>query len=271
MRSTYITFTLLAVFTAYSCNMGEESRAPQTDIVQEQTITDKLQDPDAGRKIVKEGKITFETDDIRDTKEFVTSVADRLGGYIAGDNLYDRRNRVTQQLTIRVPAGNFDQLLAEIVQRAGEADSKNITVHDITEEYIDIEARIEVKKDIERRYRELLERAVTIEDILNIEKEIGALRAEIESVEGRLRYLKDQVSFSTLTVEYYEKKSFASGYPARIAQAIKQGWDLLLMLIIGLIHLWPLFIIILIVAVVRRRHIRAKQTDYSGQPEQHKK
>lgn len=191
------------------------------------------------RKLIKQGDIAFETADVMGTRSFITSTVTTLGGYISGDNIYDSGERISHRMTVRVPADQFDQLLLEISAREEKLDNKNIEVLDVTEDYIDVEARIKTKKELENRYLGLLAQAKTVEEVLSIEKEIGTLRTEIESFEGRLRYLKDRIGFSTLTVEFYERTASSFGFSSRFIQAMGRGMDILLWVIIALVHLWP--------------------------------
>ncbi|MDR2691715.1 MAG: DUF4349 domain-containing protein [Dysgonamonadaceae bacterium] len=115
----------------------------------------------------------------------------------------------------------FELLLDRIAQNAKKLDSKNITVSDLTEEFIDIEARIKTKKELENRYKELLKQANKVEEIVAIEKEIGNLRTDIESIEGRLKYLKDKVSYSTLNVVFYERTSSPFGFNSKFDMQFK--------------------------------------------------
>jgi hypothetical protein len=135
-------------------------------------------------------------------------------------------------------------LLTKISESARKLDSKNIEVLDVTEEYIDVEARIKTKKELENRYKEILKQANTVNDILSIEREIGTLRTDIESAEGRLKYLNDRISLSTLTVEYYEYTSSSFGFLSRFGNALSTGWDWLLKFIIGITHLWPFILLV---------------------------
>jgi len=211
------------------------------------------------RKIIKQGDIRFQTADIHKTKSLVTQTVQELSGYIAKDNVYSYSDRIEHRLTIRVPADKFDLLLTSISESVEKLDSKNIDVLDVTEEYIDIEARIKTKKDLQNRYIELLKQATKVDEILNIEKEIGNLQTEIESVEGRMKYLKDKISFSTLTVSYYQETTSAFGFFSELVDAIKNGWTAFLWLVVGLSHLW-VFIIVAIVTIYFIRRWRKKRT-----------
>jgi len=206
------------------------------------------------RKIVKKGKIIFETADVNETKSLITQTVQKLNGYISDDNVAGYSKRIEHRLTIRVPADKFDLLLNTISESVNKLDDKKIEVLDVTEEYVDIETRTKTKKELQNRYVALLERATTVEDILRIEKEIGGLQTEIESVEGRMRYLKDRIAFSTLTVAYYQEIDTPAspfGFFPKFAEGIKNGWDGFLWFIIGLSHLWVFILLVVMLYFVR--------------------
>ena len=144
--------------------------------------------------------------------------------------------------------------LTELLGGIKRIDNKNITIEDVTEEFIDITARLNVKKAAENRYLQLLTQAKTIKDILEIENQIQALRSEIESIEGRLKYLENSVHYSSLTVRMYEEDTSAVvlTYPSfveKIFEALRGSIEILESLFIGLIYLWP-FVILAVLGVV---------------------
>ena len=131
------------------------------------------------RKVIKQGEISFETSDAAATRETITKTVTALNAYIADDNIYNYGNRTEYRITIRVPADKFEQLLEGISKSAQKLESKNINALDVTSEYIDVEARIKTKKELDTRYKELLKQANKVEEILTIESEIGTLRSDI--------------------------------------------------------------------------------------------
>ncbi len=213
------------------------------------------------RKLIKDGHISFETSNIKETKNFVTDAAKDADGYISNENNYKEDDRITQSVVIRVPSDKFDQLLATISGHADRLESRSIDVQDVTEEYMDVQTRIRTKKELENRYREILTQAKTVDEILKIEKEIGFLRTEIESMEGRLKYLNDRIAFSTLTVEFYQPITSAFGFGSKFSQALARGWDLLLLFIIGLTHLWPFAILVIIGIYIYRLRRKKKKKE----------
>lgn len=265
MKKILVSILILPVFVLWSCGSREiNNRMVEASLadtqVNQPSPPEKVASDD--RKIIREGDITFESADIKETRSVILNVTKELNGYISKESSYDYPDRTEQSLIIRVPADKFEILLARISETAKKIDSKNINTLDVTEEYIDAEARLKTKKELEERYRELLKQANKVEEVLSVEREIGTLRGEIESVEGRLRYLKDKVAFSTLTVTCYQKGKTGFGFSSKIGGALKSGWKGLLWFLIGLTAIWPFIILIgigLCTAVIITRRRRAKK------------
>lgn len=252
----------MLLLTIYSCGRMQEYKGASSDILEKdktstQRSTDKAEPVD--RKIIKEGEIRFETSDINETKSLIDKTAKELGGYISKDDANDYSDRHEHRLIIRVPSDKFDLLLQRISENAKKIDSKNINVLDVTAEYIDIDARIKTKKELRDRYKEILKKASKVDEILSIEKEIGQLETDIESVEGQMKYLKDRISYSTLTATYYEKTSVLFGFPSIFVESFRRGWDFFLWFIIGVTNLWTfIFAGIVIYLIVKYRKKRKK-------------
>lgn len=263
MNLKIIFSTLITVLALCSCNTSADNkeRVSAVYLMDNETVnqpnTDKIE-PLTERKIIKTGEISFETSDLNETESLITSTVAEMGGYVSDDNVYSDESRITHRMTLRVPADKFDQLLNKISESAKKLDRKTISANDVTEEFIDTEARIKTKKELENRYKELLTKAKNVEDLLSIEKEMGTLRTEIESMEGRLRYLKDQVSLSSLTIEFYQITTSSFGFFSKLGRAFLTGWNWLQAFIIGLIHLWPFILLIgggvfIILRIARKR------------------
>jgi hypothetical protein len=148
-------------------------------------------------------------------------------------------------------------LVEDITRVAFKVDNKNITLNDVTEEFIDVEARLKTNKEVERRYLEILDKATTVQDILLVEQQLKIIREEIEAKEGRLKYLQSQVSLSTLNLEIHQDLASKPGFKffSKLADAIKGGWKGLLNLVVGLIYIWPIVLVCVIIIfwLIRRR------------------
>ena len=148
---------------------------------------------------------------------------------------------------------NFEKFITILEKGSEKILYKNISARDVTEEFIDIEARLKNKKDVEKRYSELLSRAKTIKDILEIEEKLRVIREEIESVEGRLNYLKSQVSYSTIDLMITQKLDFKyqpskeKNFFQLLIKSLDKGWKVFLQFTLFVFKLWPFIILILIV------------------------
>ncbi|MFI5171152.1 MAG: DUF4349 domain-containing protein [Chitinophagales bacterium] len=200
------------------------------------------------RKIIKEGEIAFQTKDVNATETYIKSAITEFSGYIAEELIKSENGMEKNIITIKVPAVAFDLLLNAIAGNAGKLDRKNISTLDVTEEYIDAEARIKSKLKLEERYFELLKQAKTMDEILKMEAQISAVRNEIESAQGRVNYINNRSAYSSLKVIYYEPTKVIAvepvpGYGSKLRNAMSTGWNFILNLSIGLATIWPLLLI----------------------------
>ena len=269
MKRVMTILTALAVLTISSCGRAmQEDSAMSVDLAMEnsefQTDEKKSENVEIDvRKIIKQGEIRFETADVNVTRQFILRTLQELNGYISKENAYDYSNRLEHRLIIRIPADKFDMLLKNISDSVDKLDGKNVDVLDVTEEYIDVEARLKTKKELQAKFVELLKQATRVDEILNIQKEIGNLQTEIETVEGRMRYLKDRIAFSTLTVVYYQKTIPKFGFSSKFVDGIQNGWSVFLWFIIGLTYLW-VFILVAVVATYSIRLWKKKRKNIAS-------
>ncbi len=191
------------------------------------------------RKLIKNGSLSFETDSLETTRRKIFAAVKANGGYTSDDQISLTGDRINHTLEIRVPADRFDALVTAITTGVRHFDFKQITVNDVTEEFIDISARMKAKKEMEARYLDLLKQAKTVSNMLEIERELGNIRAEIESIEGRLRYINDQVAWSTLSVTFYENTTAQTAFGKHFREGFHNGWKNLVWFFIGLVNLWP--------------------------------
>lgn len=199
------------------------------------------------RKIIRNGNISFETSDCRKTKSAIDAICKELNAYVSTESQDNLSSRLQYNQTIRVSADKFDLLIQKIEAEASRVEGKNVNTEDVTEEFIDVEARLQTKKDLEARYREILKQAKTVDEIITIERQIAGVRSDIESMEGRLTYLSSQVAYSTLTVSFYETIGTDFGFGSKVGGAFGTGWDYFLSFLIGLVNVWPFLILMALV------------------------
>ena len=191
------------------------------------------------QKLIKEGIVEFETSDVEKTKAQIMAASSASNAYISSDKQNNVADKVSYTLIVRIPASKFDSFLKSATKDVRYFDHKQIDVKDVTAEYFDVETRLKTKKEIELRYRELLKKAGTIKDILSIETELGTIRTEIESAEGQLKLLADQVQYSTLRIEFYKITSTPAVFTYQLSSAFSKGWENLLTMLILAVDIWP--------------------------------
>ena len=195
-------------------------------------------------KLIKTGTLEFQISDLGNTYQRIRNAAQINAGFLSNESTTNDYDRIVQHLTIRVPSRNFDKLVDAVSKGVEHFDTKTIEAVDVTEEFVDAEARLKTKKQVELRYQDLLKRANKISEILEIEQQIGELRAEIESIEGRLRYLNNRVDYSTLDISFYKKTpEYRAVEENRFGRAFRNGWDGMVSLMIGLTSIWPFLLI----------------------------
>lgn len=205
------------------------------------------------KKIIKDGSITIKTNDITGSKKTIDDLHKKHNGYYEAEKLFNDDQSIEYRLKIRVPAQTFDQLISDLESGKDEIVNKNVTARDVTEEFVDTESRLLVKREYLTRYKVLLSKASTVKDILAIEEEIRKLQEEMDHSEGRLKYLNDQVTFSTLEIVLIQEKPFIyktkqqGPFGERLKRALNGGWKLSVSLFLFFISLWPLAIVTVVV------------------------
>jgi len=230
--------------------------------LQEEIVEKRSNSVVQDQKIIKTANLRFETKDVTATHQNIISLVKKYNGLVQNDNSGKSYNKEYIRMTVRVPSEKFEDVLLGVSEGVGYFDQKEITQKDVTEEFVDIHARLSAKRKLENRYLELLQKAKNVKEMLEIERELSKIREEIEAKEGRLNYLQDKVSLSTFYIEFYktsEIKGLPVTYGQKILNALKSGWNGVSAFFIGLITMWPFIIFIGIIIYFIRRYIKRKR------------
>lgn len=213
------------------------------------------------RKLIKTGNVAFVTKDTDATRRQIYKLTAQYGGYVSGDDQSGIGDSRTNSVHVRIPSDKFDVFLMDVLEGSESVDSKNVHIEDVTEEYIDVEARVKAKKALEDRYLALLQQAKTVKEVLEVEQQIGSIREEIETVEGRKRYLENSVAFSTVHLHFYGKTAVVDNGPG-FGKSIQTGWDNLIVFLAGLLSVWPFLIFLFIGWLIFRRWYKRQRTQH---------
>ena len=273
-----ILFLLVFLVSFSGCKKAEEAPAdmaisavklPAKEESAASSLYEKSDSPAADQKtveqkIIKTGNIKFETNDLGETYTQMITAVKKHNAIIQNDTEGKEYGSVFRRITVRVPSKNFDLFLSDISKGVSYFDNKEISSQDVTEEYIDIDARLKAKKILEARYLELLKKANKVSEMLEIEAQLSAIREEIEAKEGQLRYMQSQVSMSTINIEFYKTVANEGGatisYGSKIWNAITSGFNSISSFFIGLLSIWPFLIILAAAVYFIRKRFKKKTT-----------
>ena len=178
------------------------------------------------RKIIYTAAMSIVVEQFDGLESKVSNLVKQNGGFIASANL----GRMTGQRregtwVIRIPVVNYESFL-NAAGDIGVPESRNESASDVTEEFVDIGARIENKKKLETRILELLKRPDDkIQHVIEVEQELARVREEIERMEGRLRYLADATSMTTIRLNVREETNYVPAQALTLTSRINNAWS----------------------------------------------
>ena len=144
---------------------------------------------------VKEGKL-------QESVQAGVAVAERYGGFVVSTAL-DEEKASYGTVVVRVPAERFGQALEEL-KELGDVEGQSVSGQDVTQEFVDLEARLRNFSAQEAVLLRLMDRSRTVADTIRVQRELQGVQLEIERIRGRLRYLRDQTSMATIELNVRE-------------------------------------------------------------------
>lgn len=235
--------------------VGETRNQPLADNPATTQITE--QNTQIERKIIRNADLQLESDAPEEAQQKITTIAESKGGFVVestqSSSNVKSATRDTVAMTIRVPAEKFNETLDEVRKTASRVIVETIKGTDVTEEFIDIEARLKAKRTLEAQFMEIMKRADSVSAALEVQKQLSEVRAEIEKIEGRKRFLENQASLSTIKIKLQTPLAFStnsSGFLYRLKESIGNGFDAALNFVLGfvtvLIAILPFLILIVL-------------------------
>jgi Domain of unknown function (DUF4349) len=172
------------------------------------------QDVVPGSMLVRVGKASLQVESLEVGIDRVRAMARRTGAVIANTSLEGGHEQTrAASLELRIPSERFDEAVNGL-SPIGTLESVNVSVQDVGEEFVDVQARMVNARRLEQRLIDLLaNRTGKLTDVLRVEGELARVREEIERYEGRLRYLRTRSSVSTLTVAVHEANPIVAERP----------------------------------------------------------
>ncbi|KAF5429422.1 protein of unknown function (DUF4349) [Candidatus Methanophagaceae archaeon] len=220
-----------------------------------ETSESRYTDADTERKIIRHASLRIEVEDFQPSYDSVIDIVERYKGFITDSHSYvSRTGRKSGDIAVRVPQDKFLEVIAEM-GHLGDVKSKHISGEDITEEYIDLTARLNNSERQERRLLEILDMANNTKEVLEVERELWRVRGEIERLTGRINYLENRVELATIHVSLNEPEPITHSWGIR--DALRSAFGGFVSVIRGLIifagYALPLLILVCIGWLVKSK------------------
>ena len=151
------------------------------------------------RKIIRNGSLDLLVNDIGQSIENIGSIVKSAGGYVEKSTQSNSGSH-SASVTVRVPASRLDQTIAQVKALAISVDREGVQARDVTREYIDLDARLRNAQAEEAQYLQILKRATTIKDTLDVTEKLSDVRGRIEQMQGEMKFLTSQIELSTLEI-----------------------------------------------------------------------
>ena len=214
------------------------------------------------RKLIKTADLQIEVEVYKEARKALGEMVKKYDAFIANERENKSYYRLENRITIRIEPKSFDAFLNEVEGIALNVSHKSVNTQDVTRQFVDLETRLKSKRKVVEQYQSILKQAHSIKDIMAVQEKLRRIIEEIESVEGQLKYMRDQIGLSTITVTLIQtldqKPRQRKGFFARLSKAFADGWHGLGELVLGLTSIWPMILILIggiyfIARFIRRR------------------
>lgn len=199
----------------------------------------------------------------------ISSLAKAQGGFVLSASTVTKSDgTLGATVSIRVPADTFEATLTQLKDSAQLVEAEDVSGTDVTEEYVDLQARLSNSQALESNYVGILAKATTVEDTLKVTKALSTVREEIETLQGRLKYLNNRTDYSTISVTVRERPAIGSSvaekfdleleFQTALQALVRAGQAVLVTVIWVLVFGLPLVGVVVVlwgvVRLIKRRH-----------------
>lgn len=158
------------------------------------------------KKLIYTANLVMRVKDYAVAQSEVRNLASLSGGYIIEFSENQSTQEVGGTFVLKVPANGFSSLLNNIEELKHESYQQSIKGQDVSEEYVDLESRLKVKELMETQYTEFMKKATKTTELVTFANELGKIQEDIEQIKGRMRYINNNVSYSTVEIRLYQQE-----------------------------------------------------------------
>ncbi len=179
------------------------------------------------QKLIRNGELVIQVEDVDESAERVTVVAKQYGGLVADSEIVEREGSRRARLTLRVPTTEFDTAM-EALRELGSVERDSTSVSDVTKAYADLELRLSTKRRMEARLQALLaSKSGDLSAVLEVERELGRVVGEIEELLGEQRYYDQRIATSTITVSLQTRDMGGLRFTQPISKAFGRSLEVI--------------------------------------------
>jgi hypothetical protein len=274
--------------------LRDEARSGQTYASNAQTLQVSLTDASsahatteaANRKIIRNAELQIEIDTPTDGLNKITSISESLGGFVVTSELKQtetNKSKPQQSVSViaRVPSAQFGAAMERIRSLGNRVIHEKVSGQDVSEEYLDLEARLRTKKALEAQFLEIMKQARQVSEALEVQSQLADVRTEIERLEGRRRFIENQSALSTITVTLQPPAPVITATSESLGDSIRrtagESIDMAASIVVGLVRFLIVLIPIAVLAgipawllwrVFRRRITWPKKAEPVADPQQ---
>jgi uncharacterized protein DUF4349 len=213
--------------------MMESPVAPEVKARNSQTTTVVTADNVGGevavdKKVIKTGSIDMRVNSVEDSMDEIRWITNAHGGDEVSSDISKSDTYKNGFIVVKVPVNQYAETFAAIKRIAPLVIDESSQSQDVTARFIDLESRIKNKKEHEERLRSFFKKADDVDELIQVERELARVRTEVESMEGQLKYLKDQTQYSTINVSLREDSSIVVSDSWRPMQVVTDSFNTLI-------------------------------------------
>jgi hypothetical protein len=193
--------------------------------------------PALAASIVKTADLQLEVarEELDDAVDRATATAATYGGFVYSTSIDDKEGEARRaSLVVRVPSNDFEQALADI-KGIGDVREQSVSGKDVSQQFIDLQARIRNLGAQENVLIRLMRRATSISQTITVQDQLSGVQLEIERLEGRLRFLQDRTELGTISISLIEEGAPAPARPGTLGRAWQRALDVALAILAGVI------------------------------------
>jgi len=272
MKNLFYVLSIIGVLNLLSCKQAYKNEAVMSQAVEQAEVYKTSNDFKSKKvenntqtleslKIIKNAQCRFKVINLDSASNAAQQLIVEKMGYVADMKYTQNDYKLENRIVFKVPASSFETTMSQLTKLADFIDYKNISTTDVSDEYVDLQTRLVTKKEVKKRYDEILKgKAKTVEEVLLTEEKLRILQEEIESAEGRLKLLNHKVGYSNIQLELYqtveyrdEPEVYEITFMDRASNGFENGWSIITTLLLVLVNVWPLLLLTILAIVFYKR------------------